>query len=132
MPFVWPSRIRFVDTDASGRIHYTAMFRHFEAAEHDFLEHIGCHYHSVAADEVDYPRVHVECDFMIPIGFNEKIAIQVSVERIGDTSFTLAFLVVAQGQPAAKGKIVVVAMDRRTRRPCPLPPQLVEGLRHAA
>ena len=33
----WPSRIRFVDTAASGRIHYTAIFRHFETAEFEFM-----------------------------------------------------------------------------------------------
>ena len=32
MSFTWDVRIRFVDTDASGRIHYTAMFKYFEQA----------------------------------------------------------------------------------------------------
>ena len=32
-PFRFETRIRFIDTDASGRIHYTAMFRYFESAE---------------------------------------------------------------------------------------------------
>jgi len=32
-PFRYETRIRFVDTDASGRIHYTSLFKFFEAAE---------------------------------------------------------------------------------------------------
>ena len=37
--FRWPLRIQFVDTDASGRIHYTATLRHFETAEAEFMPH---------------------------------------------------------------------------------------------
>ena len=40
-PFSWRTRIRFIDTDASQRIHYTALFRHFEAAEEEFLRSFG-------------------------------------------------------------------------------------------
>src|SRR5207249_2642856 len=71
MPFVWRTRIRFVDTDASRRIHYTAMFRHFEAAEHEFLIHIGFPYSQIASREVGFPRVHVEADFKDAIGYND-------------------------------------------------------------
>jgi acyl-CoA thioester hydrolase len=128
MPFAFPSKIRFVDTDASGRIHYTAMLRHFEAAEHEFLESLGCSYQAGRGFDVDFPRVHVEVDFMIPLAYNDPIEVQVTVERIGNTSFTLAFLTLLHGQPAAKGRIVVVAIDHKTRRPCPLPERLVKCL----
>ena len=128
MPFSWPSKIRFVDTDASGRIHYTAMLRHFEAAEHEFLETLGCSYQAGHGFEVDVPRVHVEVDFMIPLAYNDRIEVQVIVDKIGNTSFILAFLALLGGQPATKGRIVVVAIDRKTRRPCPLPERLVKCL----
>jgi len=129
MPFSWPSKIRFVDTDASGRIHYTAMLRHFEAAEHEFLEHLGCSYQAGRGFEVDFPRVHVEVDFMIPLSYNNSIETQVRVEKIGNSSFTLAFLTLLDGQPATKGRIVVVAIDREARKPCPIPDRLLACLR---
>jgi len=57
MPFRWTTRILFIDTDASGRIHYTAMFRYFEAAEIEFFRSIGVlHEHK----GISFPRVHVE------------------------------------------------------------------------
>ena len=129
MPFVWPSKIRFVDTDASGRIHYTAMLRHFEAAEHEFLEHLGCSYQDGRGTGVDYPRVHVEVDFMIPLSYNDSIEVQVRVEKIGQTSFTFAFLTLLRGQPATRGRIVVVAIDHNARKPCPIPEPLLVCLR---
>lgn len=129
MPFSWPSKIRFVDTDASGRIHYTAMLRHFEAAEHEFLEHLGCSYQAGRGFEVDFPRVHVEVDFMIPLSYNDAVETQVRVEKIGTASFTLAFETLLRGQPATKGRIVVVAIDRQTRKSCPIPEKLLACLK---
>ena len=56
-PFVFQTRIRFIDTDASGRIHYTAMFRYFESAEIEFLRTLGINYDPKRP--INFPRVHV-------------------------------------------------------------------------
>ena len=129
--FRWPLRIQFVDTDASRRIHYTATLRHFETAEVEFLRSIGCPYQHIEDDEVALPRVHVECDYLAPMTYDDLVEIGVGVERVGNASFTLAFEVTLDGQPTAKGKIVVAAMDRRTGRPRRLPEKLAEALRNA-
>src|SRR5579864_3767829 len=115
--FHWESRIRFVDTDASGRIHYTALLRHFEAAEFEFLRAIGCAYSSFGAEGVGFPRVHVECDYLAALRCDDLISTAVSVDRVGDTSFTLAFAVSVEGRAAAKGKITIVCTDQATQRP---------------
>src|SRR5258708_47700 len=115
MSFVWQSRIRFVDTDASRRIHYTAMFRHFEAAEHEFLMSIGQGYSQITTREIGYPRVHVEVDFQSALAYNDLIDIEVSVGRIGRSSFTFVFNVTKEGRQAASGKIVVAAMSPATQ-----------------
>lgn len=128
-PFAWESRIRFVDTDASGRIHYTALLRHFEAAEFEFLRSIGCPYTSL---EGSYPRVHVECDYLSALVCDDAISTAVTVDRIGSSSFTFAFAVSVEGRAAAKGKITVVCIDRKTQRPQPIPERLAEALRGVA
>ena len=126
MPFTRESRIRFVDTDASGRIHYTAVLRHFEAAEFEFMRSLGHPYSSL---EGSYPRVHVECDYLSALLSDDLIATAVTVDRVGSTSYTLAFAVAVDGRAAAKGKITVVCIDRKTGRPQPLPAALAEALR---
>jgi acyl-CoA thioester hydrolase len=128
-PFVWESRIRFVDTDASGRIHYTALLHHFEAAEFEFLRSIGCSYNTL---EGGYPRVHVECDYLAALRADDLISTAVTVDRVGGTSFTFGYSVSVEGRPAAKGKITVVCIDPKTQRPRPLPERLAESLRRQA
>jgi acyl-CoA thioester hydrolase len=128
-PFRWQSRIRFVDTDASQRIHYTAMFRHFEAAEQDFLRELGTPYADPAFRDVSFPRVHVECDFITEIRYDDIIDIEVTIDRVGTSSFTAAYAVSVGDRPSAKGKITVVCIDKATNRSCPIPDRLREALR---
>jgi acyl-CoA thioester hydrolase len=128
-PFIFRSRIRFVDTDASRRIHYTAMLRHFEAAEHEFLSHIGFPYSQISSREVGFPRVHVEVDFQSATTYNDLLEIEVWVARIGGSSFTFAFRACVEGRQAASGRIVVAAMSPATKKSCPVPATLAESLR---
>ncbi len=128
-PYRWQNRIRFVDTDASQRIHYTAMFRHFEAAEQEFLRDMGCPYSAPEFRDYSFPRVHVECDFTAEIRYDDIIDIELTVERVGTSSFTISFLVTVDARPVAKGKITVVSIDKQTQKPCRIPDRLVEVLR---
>jgi acyl-CoA thioester hydrolase len=127
-PFIWESRIRFVDTDASGRIHYTSLLRHFESAEFEFLRSIGCNYTSFLSEGVGFPRVHVECDYLSALVCDDLIATAVTVERVGATSFTLGFAVTVEGRAAAKGKITIVCTDPATQRPRAVPERMAKAL----
>lgn len=120
-PFSWQLRVRFVDTDASGRIHYTAMLRFFEAAEAEFLRSLGVLYSSIENEQTSYPRVHVECTYTDAVLDDDLVDIAVVVERVGVSSFTLGFRASVHGKVAAHGRIVIVCMNRRTQKAQPLP-----------
>jgi YbgC/YbaW family acyl-CoA thioester hydrolase len=127
--FSYPLRIRFVDTDASGRIHYSALMRHFEVAETEFFRAIGHPYADISSRDDVYPRVHVEADYLLALRSDDEVEIEVAVERVGGKSFTLAFTVRRDGAVAAKGRIVAACMDRRTQKSRPLPEDFAAVLR---
>jgi len=129
MPFLYSSRVRFVDTDASGRIHYTAMLRHFEAGEQDFLRSIGVFYKASYGSGVGFPRVHAECTYTSPVGFDDLLKVEVSVERVGNSSYTLGFAATVDERPVAHGKLTIVCIDLETQRSCPIPEELARKLR---
>jgi YbgC/YbaW family acyl-CoA thioester hydrolase len=131
MPFHFPTRIRFVDTDASGRIHYSALFCHLEAAEMEFLRHLGVPYSVIENTEVSYPRVHVEADYRAALRAEDPIDISVAVERVGNSSCTLAFRVLHGETEAARAKIVIASMNRSTGQSCALPAPFREALSNA-
>ncbi len=127
-PFRFEVRIRFIDTDTSGRIHYTAMFRYFESAEIEFMRSLGVNY---GAHGFGLPRVHVECDFLMAIGYDDLVAIEVCLTKLGRSSIRLEFCARKRGELAAKGAIVVVCMDKETQSAIPIPDELRARLQPA-
>jgi len=122
-------RVAFPDTDASGRIHFTAMLRYFESAEIEFLRSLGYCYRD--APDVAFPRVRVECEYRSAVGFDDVLDIEVSVKRVGTSSYTLAFAALKEGATVANGSIVVVCVGRPGRAQA-LPEVLKVALRRFA
>lgn len=121
-PFVFETRIRFIDTDASGRIHYTCMFRYFESAELEFMRTLGVSY---VGGDFSFPRVHVECDYLSSLVYDDVIRIEVCLTQLGKSSARFEFRTLKNGDLAARGVIVVACMDRKTQRAISIP----DGLR---
>jgi acyl-CoA thioester hydrolase len=130
--FMWRLRVRFSDTDSTGRIHYSAMFRFMEAAEDEFLRSLGLPYSAVEkAKGVSFPRVHVEAQFVAPLRYDDVVDMEVTVERVGETAFTLYFDASKDGKPVARGRVTAVCVSVETDRPVLLPGELADGLRRA-
>jgi YbgC/YbaW family acyl-CoA thioester hydrolase len=130
MPFLWRSRVRFVDTDFSTRIHYSALFRHFEIAETEFLRSLGVGYAHWFERGFSMPRVHVEADYLVPLRFDDEIDVEVRLERIGKASLTLGFRVILaeSGVVAANGRIVGACIDVSSGKSTPIPADIREAL----
>ena len=120
-PFRFHTRIRFIDTDASGRIHYTAMFRYFESAEIEFMRRLDVSYTKF---EYGFPRVHVECDFLVAIRHDDSLDIEVFLTKLGRSSLRLEFRTLKDGQLAARGAVVIACVDKRTERAIAIPDDL--------
>ena len=121
-------RVPFVDVDSSDRIHYTAVMRYWEVAEHALMRSLGMPY-ATALREVAFPRVHVSADFRGGILFDDELDVEARVERVGSSSWTIAFTArnANAGDDApilADGRMTIVAMDPATERPVPLPAEL--------
>jgi acyl-CoA thioester hydrolase len=118
-PFRFQTRIRFIDTDASGRIHYMSMFRYFESAEIELLRTVGITYD--LRRSYAFPRVHVECDFMSVIAHDDLIEIETSLIKLGRSSAHFQFCTFKGATLAAQGSVVVACVDRDTQRAIAIP-----------
>jgi acyl-CoA thioester hydrolase len=122
-------RVPFVDVDSSLRIHFTAMFRYMEIAEHTLMRSLGLPY-ATSLQSLAFPRVHLECDFQGAIRFDDEIDVTARVEQVGNSSWTVAFAAYPPGAAAtdaptlATGRMTIVAMDPATERATPLPDEL--------
>lgn len=101
-------RIQFVDTDASDRIHYTAVFRFFELLDHEFFRSIGYSYKELFAQGYEMPRIHVDCSYLGSVFYDDELDAQVEIINIGNSSFTYQFQFFKEEQLVVKGSLKVV------------------------
>jgi acyl-CoA thioester hydrolase len=129
-------RVGFVDVDSSQRIHFTAMFRYMEAAEHELMRAIGFPY-ATALSGAAMPRVHLECDFRASVVYDDELDVTARVAQVGASSWTVAFTARRASSPraeaeigevVAEGRMTIVSMDPSTERAAPIPPELHSAL----
>lgn len=114
-------RIQFVDTDMSGRIHYSSIFRYFEILDHDFFRRIGYSYKKIFGLGLDMPRVHVECDYLGNIEYDDELEVQASIAKIGNSSYTFSFCFYKENVLVARGGLTNVFIDRSTGKKVQIP-----------
>ncbi|MDR7236398.1 acyl-CoA thioesterase [Neobacillus drentensis] len=114
-------RIQFVDTDQSGRIHYSSIFRYFEILDHDFFRRIGYSYKKIFQLGLDMPRVHVECNYQGNIEYDDELEVQASIVKIGKSSYTFSFSFYKENILVAKGSLTNVFIERTSGKSVPIP-----------
>jgi YbgC/YbaW family acyl-CoA thioester hydrolase len=108
-------RVPWVDTDASGRIHWTAPLRWAETAEARLVEQLG-----YLDDWARFPRRHVEVEYLRALRFDDALEVRLGVGRIGTTSITFRWEVVCEGSVCIRGSHTTVHIDA-DGRPATLP-----------
>lgn len=99
-------RVLWIDTDAGGRIHFTAAFRWAEAAELGLYRELGLTEHVPRL-----PRRHVEANYHRVLVFEDEIEVTLSVGSIGRTSVTYEWQIARGGELAIEGRHTVVNVD---------------------
>ncbi len=126
--FAVEGRVYWADSDAAGIAHFTSFLKYCERAEEEYI-------FNVMGDPgggipgIVFPRVHVECDYRVPLRVHDRFRVEIVGVEPGRTSIRWRFKIVnlTLQDVSAECSIVSVAVDSRTGRPVPLP----EGLRRA-
>jgi len=100
-------RVQWLDTDAGGRIHFTAAFRWVEAAELALYRRIGMPRELVG----NLPRRHVEATYHRTLVFDDEVEMTLRVDRVGTTSITYAWSGARAGELAIEGRYTIVLVD---------------------
>ena len=67
------------------------------------------------------PRRKVECEFMLPLKFDDEVAVTLTVEKVGTTSVTYSLTLERDEETAAKGQLVMVYIDPASGQSMELP-----------
>lgn len=152
-------RVEFRDTDAAGMMHFSAFFPRMEEAEHALLRSLGTSVWGsweppqaevraarsttsdvvnasdvaamVSSGKVSWPRVSARCDFRGPVRFEDMLAVEVRVARLGTSSVTYDFRFLHDGRRVAEGQVTAVCCWFALGEPpraIPIPQSLRDGL----
>jgi 1,4-dihydroxy-2-naphthoyl-CoA hydrolase len=118
-------RVRMHDTDAAGILFFSNQFLFMHDAYEELLQEIGFPMQRLIGPESFFvPIVHAEAQFSKQLSQGDELTISVSIERIGNTSYALAYqLFTDENELAGTGKTVHVTIDRDTKEKIPLPPK---------
>ena len=141
MPFEFThtKRVEFSDTDMAGIMHFSNFFRFMEVTETAFMRSLGL---SVVLSncglDVCLPRVHAECDYTLPLRFEDEVQIRLLVEKKATRTVTYQFRFVklnaSPPQEVARGRLVAVCAARQPDggiKAVPLPQAFADKIQEA-
>jgi 4-hydroxybenzoyl-CoA thioesterase len=114
MAFTSEIKIRFGDEDHARIVYYPRFFDFFHRVFEDFFESEGKPYrHVLTVDKLGWPAVHASADFKAPLRFGDVLAVELTVEKVGEKSVSFLYRGLRDGVPAVEGRttVVCVSMD---------------------
>jgi acyl-CoA thioester hydrolase len=94
-----------VDTDAGGRIHFTAVFRWAESAEFSLLRQVN------APTLTNFPRRNVDATYHRALHFGDEFDLEITTSYIGRTSIVYEWRGVKDDELYIEGTMTAVHVD---------------------
>jgi len=119
MPYEFKTirRVEFSETDMAGIMNYSNYFHFMETAENAFFRSLGLSVFKWGDPPLSWPRVHAECDYKIPLLFEDEVEIHLLVAEKKSKALTFAFkfrkLNAAPPVQVARGALTVVCVSHQ-------------------
>lgn len=112
---------RWIDNDVYGHVNNVVYYSYFDTAVNQYL--IECGALDIERSEVIGLVVETLCQYFSPVTFPDRVITGLRVARLGHSSvrYEVGIFCNDGDTAAAQGHFVHVYVDRRTRRPAPLP-----------
>lgn len=105
--FRYARRVQFAETDMAGIVHFSAMFRYMEEAEHAAWRAAGL---SIADKNGDlgWPRVAASFEFRNPLRFEDEFEVMVRLVEVGTRSLQYEHTIVKGDLLIGSGRLTTV------------------------
>ncbi len=124
--FKYPVELRYSDMDMLGHANNAVYLTYLETARVYYFKDF------TRQEWADIAMVlaHVSMDYKIPIVPGSEPEVYLRTSKIGNTSMTIAHVIVDKksGQVYLTGQVVVVAIDKNTGRPQPIPQEFKDKI----
>ena len=117
--------IRLSETDATGVIYFTNLFKFATETLEEFLETKGTNLLKMIQNS-DYllPIVSAKSTYLAPLFLGDEIVLQLTLFRIGTSSIELHTDISKANQSVGKVEIIHVVTSKKTMQKMPIPAEL--------
>ncbi len=128
IPFEWPVRVYYEDTDAQGVVYYANYFRFLERARTEWLRSLGVD--MVALMEKDrriFVVAEVQARFLGPARLSDELIVTARLKKLTRVSFDIEqniYRGTPDGRPLIEATVKAAYLDADTMRPKRMPPSL--------
>lgn len=125
---ILPIQTRWADNDIYGHVNNVSYYGYFDTIVNGYLITAGAL--DIHDGDVIGLVVETGCRYFAPIAFPNRLEGALRVVHIGNSSVRYELAIFAQGvdEAVAEGHFTHVYVNRKIRRPTPLPPILREAL----
>ena len=123
MSFISRQLVRFQHVDAAGIVFYPRYFEMANAAVEDYFgEVVGVSFAEMHLERrVGVPTRKIEAHFTAPSRLGDQLELDLTIERVGDTSAAVRTEASCDGQPRFRIAAVLVCVNMETGRPLAWP-----------
>lgn len=118
--------VRLHDVDAAGVMFFARLFVHAHDAYENFMASQGLGLDKLIGAGMHLPLAHASADFLAPLRHGERISVALEIEKLGRTSFGVAYAFHCGEALRARLHTVHVFLAGQEKLPSPLP----EEIRH--
>jgi acyl-CoA thioester hydrolase len=133
VPFSWPLRVYWEDTDAGGVVYHARYVAFLERARSEWLRWRGIGQRELAdAHDVVFAVRSMQLDFLAPAKLDDALEVQVDPLEAGRASLEIEQRIVrpADGKLLLTVRVKLACLAAQTFRPRGIPPFLLPMLNH--
>lgn len=126
-PFRHDIRVRYQECDPQGVVYFARYPEYYDLALTELWRTAMGSYQRMVDEGTDLVVAEMSIRYRAPARFEELIEVQLTVDRLGDTSMLSSYAIVRGGDTLADGSFRHVFIDPQTKAKKPIP----DGIRAA-
>lgn len=117
--------VRYGDLDPQGHVNNAVFSTYFESGRVAMFRGPDL---GIGVSNATFVLVRQEIDFLRELHWPGNVVVGTALAEFGRSSFTMTQAIFRGKDCAAAGRAILVMMDTATRRPRPLPPEIIARL----
>jgi acyl-CoA thioester hydrolase len=118
-------RVRYSETDQMGFVYYGVFAQYFEIGRVELLRSLGISYKKLEEEGYFLPVVNFEIHYKKPALYDDELSIKTTIKQLPSVRITFYYETYNTEKILLNtGKVVLVFVDKTTKKPC-LPPAII-------